>query len=435
MATTAEARAGERNNRRGLIAWAVYDWANSAFTTLIITFIFAAYFSKGIVKDDIEGQALWGYAAGTSAFVVAILSPIFGAIADARGRRKPWLAAFTALCIVGTAALWFAEPSREWILFAFVAVAIANIGYEFGGVFYNAMLGDIAKREALGRWSGWAWALGYGGGLVTLVIMLVGFVLPEQPWFGVAKENAANIRIVGPFVAVWFALFAIPIFLYTPDRPNTGVPVGTAIRDGIAKIASTFRNARQHTNAFRFLIARMIYNDGLVTVFAIGGVYAAGRFGMSQTELIQFGILLNVTAGLGAFGFAWLDDHRGAKATVMIALVGLAITSLGAVFAPTAGWFWAAGAALGIFVGPAQASSRSFMARIAPPAASTEFFGLYGLSGRATAFAGPVTAAVVTQISGDQAVGLATVTFFFVVGLLLMLAVKEPPAEPAPARG
>ncbi|MSP51300.1 MAG: MFS transporter, partial [Alphaproteobacteria bacterium] len=367
--------------------------------------------------------------AGTSAFVVAVLSPLLGAITDARGRRKPWLAGFTALCVIGTAALWYALPAREWIAYTFAAVVIANIGYEFGNVFYNAMLGDITDRASIGRWSGWAWALGYGGGLVSLVFMLVGFVLPEKPWFGVTKEDAENIRIVGPFVAAWFAVFALPTLLYTADRPATGIPIGVALRDGLASMGRTVRNARRHANAFRFLIARMIYNDGLMTIFAIGGIYAAGRYGMGQIELIQFGILLNVTAGLGAFGFAWLDDKKGAKCTLVIALVGLSAASIAAVIAPTAGWFWIAGAALGIFVGPAQAASRSLMTRIAPPEASTEFFGLYALSGRATAFAGPIAAGLATQISGDQSVGLATVVIFFMTGLFLLMRVAEPVRE------
>ncbi|MDA0261103.1 MAG: MFS transporter, partial [Proteobacteria bacterium] len=294
--------------RGGMVAWAMYDWANSAFTTLIITFVFAAYFSQGIVGDDVKGQALWGYVAGISSFLVAVLSPILGAIADSGGPRKRWILAFSVICIAATALLWFAKPTPAAIPLAIILVIIANVGFEFGIVFNNAMLGDLAPPDRIGRWSGWAWGLGYFGGLAALVVMLVGFVQTETPWFGIGKEEAANIRVVGPLVAIWFAIFVIPFFVFTPDRPSSGEPMGTRIRKGLSGLGHTLANLRQHGNVVRFMLARMLYNDGVVTIFAIGGVYAAGRFGMTTSELIQFGILLNVTAGLGAFGFAWIDD-------------------------------------------------------------------------------------------------------------------------------
>ena len=411
---------------RGLVGWAMFDWANSSFTTLIITFVFATYFSQGIVGDPVEGQALWGYVAGISSFFVAVLSPIFGAIADSGGSRKRWIFVFSATCITATALLWFATPDRSSIVLAMVLVIIASIGFEFGIVFNNAMLGDIVQPDRIGRWSGWAWGIGYFGGLITLFIMLVAFVQTDSPLFGIGKEEAANIRIVGPLVAVWFAIFVIPFFLFTPDRPVSSKPIGAHVREGISGLGHTLANLRQHGNVVRFMIARMIYNDGVVTVFAIGGVYAAGRFGMTTAELIQFGILLNVTAGLGAFGFAWVDDRKGSKKAIVYSVIGLIVASVGAVSAPSANWFWGFGAVLGIFVGPVQAASRSFLTHLAPPQLRTEFFGLYALSGKATAFLGPVAVAWVTSTSGNQSLGMATLIIFFVVGLGLLWTVKEP---------
>ena len=414
--------------RRGMVGWALYDWANSPFTTLIITFVFAAYFSRGIVGDEVQGQALWGYVAGISAVVIAVLSPVLGAIADAGGRRKPWILAFSGLCIVCSALLWFAEPTPSAVILAMVLVILGNIGFEFGIVFNNAMLGDIVSPKRLGRWSGWAWGVGYAGGLAALFVMLFGFIQTETPLFGVSTENAANIRIVGPLVAVWFAIFVIPLFLFTPDRPAASLPIGVRVQRGLSAFGTTIKGLTgEHANALRFLIARMFYNDGLVIVFALGGVYAAGKFNMEQAELIQFGIVLNVTAGLGAIVFAWIDDWQGSKFAIIAALIGLSGASLGAVIVDDVTWFWVWGAALGIFVGPTQAASRSFMARLAPPELRTEFFGLFALSGKATAFLGPIVAATVTAWSGSQSMGLGTAVAFFVIGLCVLFTVRTNP--------
>ncbi len=427
MDTEHEGRVPTPATRRGLVSWALYDWANSPFTTLIVTFVFAAYFSRGIVGDEVQGQALWGYTAGISAALVAVLSPVLGAVVDTGGRRKPWILAFSGLCIVCSALLWFAEPAPGAIPLAMALVVLATVGFEFGIVFNNAMLGDIVGPERLGRWSGWAWGLGYVGGLAALFVMLFGFVQTDEPWFGVGTEDAANIRAVGPLVAVWFAVFTIPLLLFTPDRAAGVLPLGQRVKQGMGTLGATLRGlAGGHANVARFLVARMIYNDGLVLAFALGGVYAAGRFGMGQAELIRFGIVLNVTAGLGAAAFAWLDDRRGSKTTIVIALIGLSIAGLGAVTADDVTWFWIWGAVLGIFAGPAQAASRSFMARVAPPELRTEFFGLFALSGKATAFVGPVAAAAVTSLSGSPSLGLGTAVVFFVVGLAVLMTVREP---------
>ena len=412
---------------RGLVGWALYDWANSPFTTLIITFVFATYFSRGIVGDEVQGQALWGYVAGISAVFIAVLSPILGAVADAGGRRKPWILSFSGLCIVCSALLWFAVPVPSSIFLAMALVILGNIGFEFGIVFNNAMLGDLVGPRRLGRWSGWAWGIGYFGGLAALFVMLFGFIQTDQPLFGIGTENAANVRVVGPMVAVWFALFVLPLILFTPDRPPSELSVRDRMQNGLKALGGTLRGLLgEHANAARFLVARMFYNDGLVIVFVLGGVYAAGRFGMEQAELIQFGILLNVTAGLGAVAFAWFDDWQGSKAAIIIALIGLSVAGFGAVTVDDVTWFWVWGAVLGIFVGPAQAASRSFMARIAPADLRAEFFGLFALSGKATAFLGPITAATVTMWSGSQSMGLGTAVVFFLIGLCVMLTVRAP---------
>ena len=414
---------------RGRASWALYDWANSPFTTLVITFIFPAYFQQAVIKDDVVGQTLWGYTIAGSGLAVAILAPMLGAIADARGGRKPWIFAFTLLCIIGTGLLWFAEPSLAWIGFSLVCVAIANIGFEFGVVFNNAMLPDIVPEERLGRLSGWAWGLGYGGGLAALLVALVFFIWPETVPFGLDKDAAEHVRILGPLVAVWLAVFSIPLFLFTPDRPRQALALSEAVRAGLADLRRTLATLPANRTIATYLLAHMIYADGLITLFAFGGVYAAGAFGLSLADVILFGIVINVTAGLGAVAFAWLDDWFGSKRVIVIALVGLTIAALVAILATTLTWFWIAGCVLGIFVGPAQAASRSLMARLTDSDNRASYFGLYALSGKATAFLGPALVATVTAYSGSQRAGIAVIILFFVVGLALLAFVREPGHE------
>jgi UMF1 family MFS transporter len=410
---------------RGKASWALYDWANSPFTTLVITFVFAAYFSKGIVGDEVRGTELWGYAISISGLAIAILSPIFGAIADAGGPRKPWLLFFTGLCILGSFMLWFATPDPSSITWAICWLILANLGFEFGIVFNNAMLPGLVPEKRLGRWSGWAWGLGYMGGLAALVFALLGFVQTETPLFGLSKDGAEHVRVVGPIVAIWFALFAWPMFVFTPDRVVREIPYSERIKAGFSTLLATLRDIKNYKNVALFLVARMLYADGLATIFAFGGIYAAGTFGMTLADVILFGIILNVTAGLGAAGFAWLDDWFGSKKTIIISVLGLIVTASGAVMAQEVQAFWVWGSLLGIFVGPAQAASRSMLARIAPAEKITEFFGLYALTGKATAFIGPALVAAVTAGFESQRVGLSTVLIFFVSGLVLLMFVKE----------
>jgi UMF1 family MFS transporter len=355
------------------------------------------------------------------------LSPVLGAIADQNGRRKPWVAAFSLVCIAATALLWFVKPDPAFVLFALVCLALGNFAFEFAVVFYNAMLNDdLVPPHRLGRLSGWGWGTGYAGGLVCLVIVLVGFVSADPPWFGLGKEEAAHVRIAGPIAALWFAAFAWPLFVVTPDQPGRGIAPMAAIRRGLGTVAGTLRNLRNYRNVARYLLAHMIYTDGLNTLFAFGGIYAAGEFGMAMEEVIWFGIALNLTAGLGAFGFAWIDDWIGAKRTITIALVGLIVTGIAILLTHDKTVFWALGMALGTFFGPAQAASRSLMARLAPLGMQAEMFGLHALSGKATAFIGPALFGWATVSFGTQRAGMASVLLFLALGAVLLWTVQEP---------
>jgi UMF1 family MFS transporter len=254
--------------RVGQISWALYDWANSAFSAVIVTFVFATYFSEGIAANSVSGTAQWGWAMTASGIAIAVISPVLGAIADAGGRRKPWVFVFTVLSVIGCLALWYARPDPSYVLFALVVVGLTNLAFEIAGVFYNAMLPEIVSREYLGRLSGWAWGLGYAGGLACLIFALYGFIQTESPLFGLGKEDAQHVRITGPMVGIWLAVFSVPMFLFTPDRQSKGLPAAEAVRRGLAQLRRTFADLRRYRAILHFLIARMIYPDGLNTLFS-----------------------------------------------------------------------------------------------------------------------------------------------------------------------
>lgn len=407
-----------------LAAWCLFDWANSAYPTVITTFVFAAYFTKGVAVDPITGTSQWGWVISISALCVALIGPLLGAIADHSGRRKPWLFFFTLISALSAMCLWFVTPETSSVFTALILVGVGTFAFELGMIFYNAMLPDLSPPEKIGRWSGWGWGLGYVGGLSCLALTLVAFVQAEAPWFGLVKETAEHLRATGPMVGLWMLIFAVPLFVFTPDKPR-GVGFTEAAKRGITSLIETLKHVRQHANIARFLIARMIYTDGLNTLFAFGGIYAAGSFGFSFEDLIIFGIGINITAGLGAASFAWIDDWIGPKLTILISVVALIFLSSTLLIIDNVSLFWIFGLGLGIFVGPAQSASRSLMARLAPPEMRTEMFGLFALSGKATAFLGPALLAIVTDAFTSQRAGMASIVVFFLVGAVLLLRVND----------
>lgn len=257
--------------KRGLAAWCLFDWANSPTPTVVVTFVFAPYFARGIVGNEAEGLALWSWGIAASALIIAVLAPVTGAIADAAGPRKPWLAGFSLLTVLATAGLWFAAPDSAWIVPTLILVALVNIGFETGTVFNNAMLPDLAKARTIGRLSGWAWGLGYAGGIACLCGALFVFIMPVQAPFGLDKAGSEHVRAVALLVAVWYVVFGWPLFVWTPDRVSSRVTIGAAARNGMRRLVETARELGKHKNILRFLIARLLYIDGLNTLFALGG--------------------------------------------------------------------------------------------------------------------------------------------------------------------
>ena len=407
------------------MGWCLYDWANSSYPTVIITFVTAAYFTRAVAETPEAGTGQWGLMLSISGLLLAVLAPIFGAIADQGGGRKPWIAVFSLLAIVCAAGLWWIEPDPRFVLPALLLVAVGNTAFEFGHVFYNALLPEVAPKSHLGRLSGWAGGLGYVGGIACLACCLFFFVLPEVPLFGLDKDRAEEVRITGPFVALWFAVFALPLFVLIREQARPFRPA-EAVRDGLASLWRTLKLLPGQRQTGRFLLARMLYTDGLNTLFAFGGIYAAGTFGMSFEDILVFGILLNVTAGLGAFVFAWVDDLVGAKFTILFSVAALFLLGGAILLVESQLWFYLLGCGIGAFIGPAQTASRSFMARIAPPDLHAEFFGLYALSGKVTAFLGPALVGWATVWADSQRVGMSMILLFFLAGFLLMLPIRDP---------
>ena len=424
-------RPGAQEDKRALWSWALYDWANSAFFTIILTFVFAQYFSVSVVQDEVAGTNAWGNIVGISGVFIAILAPMLGAIADQSGRRKPWLIGFTLLCVVSCAMLWTVTPDQDQFWNAALWVGLGTLGAEFAFIFYNAMLPDMASQERTGRWSGWAWGLGYVGGVTSLVVALYGFIETDAHLFNLDRDQAEHVRATFVLVAVWYLVFALPAFIFTPDRPPTGLRLGEAVRAGFVQLKESIAHVRQYRDIVRFLIARMLYTDGLATIFTFGGVYAAGTFNMAPTEVLKFAIALNVTAGLGALGFAWIDDALGGRNTILLALVGLGSSALAILVVDSATAFWVWGMILGVFVGPLQSASRSHLARVAPPHLQTQMFGLFAFSGKATAFAGPLLVGAVTAMTDSQRWGMSTILVFLLIGFVLMLKVPATEAREA----
>lgn len=415
--------------RSQLLAWALFDWANQPFATVVQTFVFAAYFTRHVAADEATGVSQWGTTIGLAGLLIAVSAPILGAAADQGGRRKPWLLAFTLLSVAAMAGLWFVGPSTDFAVLGLALLALGTVTTEFANVFYNAMMPTLAPAGRVGRWSGWGWCAGYLGGLSCLVVALLVFVQPEPARFGLDRDQAEHVRATFLLSAAWLAVFALPLLLWTPDAPGTGKPLRRAVPDGVRQLVTTIRHVRRYRHIVRFLIAKMIYLDGLATVFVFGGVYAAGTFDMTEQQVLLFGIALNVTAALGAAGFAWIDDAIGSRATILVSLVGVAVPAGGILLVDAQAWFWGLGLLLGVFVGPVQAASRSYLARVAPADLRTEMFGLYALSGKATAFAGPLLVGWVTWWTASQRVGMATIVIFFAAGFALLWSVPPTAAE------
>ncbi len=411
----------------GLASWCLYDWGNSVFSAVIIGFVFGPYFVQQVAADPVAGTALWGNAISLSAIAIAVLSPVAGAFCDKGGRRKVWLGSFSALAILATAPMWWIAPTADHVLLALVLVVTANVGFELSYVFYNAMLPGLVPAKALGRASGWGWGVGYFGSLASMAVVWTLFVDPDPPLLAwLDRDEFEHIRVTAPFSALWFLVFVIPLFIFVPGDPGTGLGARRVLKEGIGELLRTLRSLPQHPSIAWYLLAHMLYIDGLNTLFVFGPIFAATVFGLTEREVLLFGLFIYIAAGAGSLVFAWVDDWIGGRRVIALSLIALAALCGALLLTTSQELFWPLGAALGVFIGPVQAASRSLMARLAPEQLETQMFGLYALAGRVTAPLGPALVGWCTTLFDNTRAGMAVIVALFAVGLVLLALVREP---------
>jgi len=550
-------------NKKEVISWSLYDFANQPFTTIIVTFVYGAFFTSIIASDENTGTLLWSSAIAITAVVVSLLSPILGALADRGGYRKFFLIFFTWVCAIFSILLYF--PKAGDVYFALSLFIVANIAFEMGSVFCNSYLPDLSKRKNIGKISGFAWGLGFLGGLIAMFLSLIFVVQPENPIFNLERLSSSNsielkidsisenriyvystkninigmylklegenhtediviktvtsnylefsknvshleylnnkfllygipiwtanlstgsyaivktkdkvfeirspvysydsligfsaysqsgeiflidkkfcldnnleyhevsiishnttqnIRFNNILIGVWFLIFSIPTFIFVKDRKGEKLKKHH-FTDSFKSLRTTFNEVSKYKIILKFLVARLFYNDGLVTIFALGGIYAVDTLNFTFDEVMLLGIVLNISASLGSFIFGYLEDRIGVKKVINISLLVLIIATLVAYFAPETSipkkMFWVAGVFIGLMVGPNQSCSRSLMAQLTPKEKQNEFFGFFALTGKATSFLGPLLFGVIAKFYSQQ-LALWVVILFFIIGLFL----------------
>jgi UMF1 family MFS transporter len=424
---------GSRIKRRVVLAWGLWDWGSSAYSAVITSFVFGPYVVRGVVGEaqpgGLSANTWLGISSAAAGLLIALIAPITGQRADAGGHRKRSLAIWSALVIAVMFGMHTVknEPSYLWI--ALVLLAAGAVFQEFAVVSYNAMLPQVSTPETIGRVSGFGWSMGYVGGIFLLLICYVGFIAPDVGWFGVTSAGGLNIRAVAVFSAVWFAVFAIPVLLAVPEKPpgpkRRRVSFFASYPLLINDVKALFRRDR---NAVYFLIASALYRDGLAAIFSFGAILAVSVYGLGQSSVLIFGIAANLVAALGALGMGAVEDRIGPKRVIMISLIGLITTAMILLFAHGTTMFWIFGLLLTLWVGPAQASSRSFMARIAPAGREGEMFGLYATTGRAASFLAPGLFALFSGLFSDR-VGIVGIALVLLAGALLLARVQSPPRQ------
>lgn len=421
--------------RRQVFAWSLWDWGSAAWNAVITTFVFGPYVVRGVVGDaepgGLSANTWLGISSAAAGLLIALIAPVTGQRADAGGRRKRSLAVWSGMVVATMIALYTVRDEPAYLWAALVLLAAGAVFAEFAGVSYNAMLPQVSTPETVGRVSGFGWSMGYFGGIVLLLICYVGFIAPDVGWFGVTSEGGENIRTLAVFSAAWFAVFAVPVLFAVPEKPpgpaRRRVSFFASYRLLVADVKGLFARDR---NSVYFLIASALYRDGLAAVFAFGAILAVSVYGMATDDVLIFGIVANITAALGALVLGRVEDRVGPKRIIMISLVGLITTSMILLFAQGTTMFWIFGLLLTLWVGPAQASSRSFLAQVAPEGREGEMFGLYATTGRAASFLAPGLFALFSGLFSDR-IGIVGIALVLGMGALAMIGVSSPPRRPA----
>lgn len=406
-------------------AWMLWDWAEQPYPTIMQTFIFPVYLAGAVATAAQNPDQAIGWATAISGIALALIAPVLGRRSDENGRRKFWLVANTFILVAIMAASFFVAPAPEFFLFGLVLYGLGSVVQESAFINYYAMLKGVTKDSNIGRISGYAWGLGYVGGIILLMISLVGFVLPDVPWFGIPKDESLNIRSIFLFSAVWTLIFTIPMLLFVPEIEKKQNANRESILSSYGKVWGQLKTLRaQAPETLKFLISSAIYRDGLAGVFTFGAVLGTLAFGFDQTSIIFFGVAANIVSGLGAAVGGWLDDRIGSRNVILGSLFGLILAGLAVFIFADMGQtaYWIFGLMLCLFVGPAQASSRTFVSRFTPKGREGEVFGLYQFTGRAVSFLSgtfwslSIAAAVALGVGGNT-------TIYGIWGLMVILAV------------
>ena len=401
--------------------FALYDFANSAFTTIIITFIFATYFAKQIAPNPVLGQSYWGWAIGITGLLVALIGPLIGSFADKKNCTEFFIKLFTIICIILTSFLWFAKPSEKYLLYTLLVVASANFFYELSLIFYNSILKRISNSNNLGKSSGFSFALGYIGGILILIICIKVFIDNEVLPFGLSKENSENIRATSIVVALWYLIFSIPFLFSLKKKIKNKIERSS---NNIKKIKNLFWD-KGLNNLGKFLLARMLYADGLNAIIIMGGIFAVGVFNLEIKDLLVLSVLMNITAFIGAIIGGYANDKFSSKSVIIFSLLGLIFSSAIILFIKTKIFFLIFASINGFFIGPIQSASRVFITKSIDENNQASGFGLFALSGKLTSFIGPLLVSTLTYISNRQRIGFSAAIILLLIGLLILLKVKK----------
>jgi len=400
--------------------FALYDFANSAFTTIIITFIFATYFAKQIAPSPVMGQSYWGWTIGITGFLVAIIGPIVGSFADKKNKIVFFVRCFSLLCILFTALLWFSKPSQSYLLYTLVIVGIANLFYELSLIFYNSLLKDISKNKNLGKSSGFGFALGYIGGIIILLISIKIFIDTDNLPFGLTKEESENVRAITLLVSIWFLIFSLPFLFFAIKEEKKGKNYPINFTD-LKKLLWN----KKITVLGKFLIARMLYADGLNAIIVMGGIFAVGVFNLEIKDLLKLSIIMNITAFIGAFIGGIINDRYGSKIVIIFSLIGMIFSSVAILFTFSSSTFFYLAAINGLFIGPIQSASRVVITSMLNKNNQGKGFGLFATSGKLTSFLGPLLVSTVTFLTGSQRIGFSSAIILLLFGLFILLSIKK----------
>ncbi len=414
-----------------IFSWAMYDFANSAFATTILAVVFNVYFAKVIVGDEpvrwlgmlVSGETLWSYTIAISMLLIVLTAPVLGAIADFSASKKKFLFIYCYTSIFFTALLFFTSEGNY--ILAMIFFIIANIGFAGGNGFYNAFLPEIATTKNIGRISGFGWALGYvGGGLCLLLNM---FIIKSPHWFGIPEHNNLPIRFSILSVAIWWGIFAIPTFLWLKEKATPlPLPKGKSyLNIGFTRVWKTFKKVRQYKELSKFLISYLIYNDGIETVIFMSSVFAAKELGMATSEIIQCFLMIQLVAFFGSLIFGYIGDKINTKTSIFITLYMWAGVVSWAFFIRNKWEFWVLGAVVGLILGGSQSASRSLQGLFTPKAHAAEFFGFFAISGKLSAFVGPLIFGLVSQITGSFRFAILFLLAFFIIGIAILYTVDE----------